>query len=178
VSVVANTPHEDYLLSADVIAHLDAQLVAARGLLSLVLEQGAAIRRRDVQTVVRVAGMLQVEMQRRQLLEGDRLRLLRRAGGLLSTAPETVTLSMLESLMDPDYALEARERTSELRGLLAEIQREHTVNRALMTQELAFLDHLLRLTGSAGGGYDAGGDHASTSGQTAITRRRVFDMEA
>ena len=33
---------------------------------------------------------------------------------------------------------------AELRGLLAEIQREHHVNRALMRQELAFLDHLVR----------------------------------
>jgi hypothetical protein len=35
-----------------------------------------------------------------------------------------------------------------LRRLLAEIAREHLVNRALMRQELAFLDHLTRLIGS------------------------------
>ena len=58
--------------------------------------------------------------------------------------------------MDPDAATDTRQRSAELRGLLAEIQQEHTVNRALMAQELAFLDHLLRLANGAGG-YDAGG---------------------
>jgi hypothetical protein len=37
--------------------------------------------------------------------------------------------------------------SAELRGLLAEIAREHGINRALMRQELAFLDHLVRLVG-------------------------------
>jgi hypothetical protein len=41
----------------------------------------------------------------------------------------------------------ARQRSAELRGLLAEIAREHGINRALMRQELAFLDHLVRLIG-------------------------------
>ncbi len=167
----------DLLLAGDVLAHLDAQLVAARRLLSVVLEQGGSIRRRDVQNVVRLAGMLQVEMQRRQMLEDERMRLLGRAGEKLSMPGEQVTLTMLEGLMDADSAAETRQRTAELRGLLAEIQREHTVNRALMTQELAFLDHLLRLAGGAGG-YDAAGDHASTGAGGAVRRRRVFDLEA
>ena len=42
----------------------------------------------------------------------------------------------------------ARERSAELRGLLAEIAREHGINRALMRQELAFLSHLTRLIGA------------------------------
>jgi hypothetical protein len=42
----------------------------------------------------------------------------------------------------------ARERSAELRGLLAEIAREHGINRALMRQELAFLSHLTRLVGN------------------------------
>jgi hypothetical protein len=91
--------------------------------------------------------------------------------------PELITLTMLEALMDPDAAGDTRQRSAELRGLLVEIQREHTVNRALMAQELAFLDHLLRLTHGAGG-YDAGGDHASTGTPGGIIRIRVFDMEA
>jgi hypothetical protein len=39
------------------------------------------------------------------------------------------------------------ERSAELRGLLAEIAREHGINRALMRQELTFLSHLTRLIG-------------------------------
>ena len=167
----------DLLLTGDVLAHLDAQLVGARRLLSLVLEQGSAIRRRDVQNVVRLAGMLQVEMQRRTMMEEERLFLLSRAGERLEVPPESVTVSMLEGLMNSERAVEARERTAELRGLLNEIQREHTVNRALLSQELAFLDHLLRLTGGAGG-YDAGGDHANPRTSANISRKRVFDLEA
>ena len=79
--------------------------------------------------------------------------------------------------MEFDAAAHTRTRTAELRGLLAEIQREHTVNRALMAQELAFLDHLLRLTNGAGG-YDAAGDHASTGKPGGVMRRRVLDLEA
>lgn len=177
MSAIAEPGPADQLLAYDVLAHLDAQLVAAQRLLSVVLEQGAAIRRRDVQNVVRLAGMLQVEMQRRQMLEVERMRLLGRAGEKLSIAGEQVTLTMLEGLMDANSAAETRQRTAELRGLLAEIQREHTVNRALMTQELAFLDHLLRLAGGAGG-YDAAGDHASAGAGGSVRRRRVFDLEA
>ncbi len=177
MSAITESGPADQLLAGDVLAHLDAQLVAAQRLLSVVLEQGAAIRRRDVQNVVRLAGMLQVEMQRRQMLEDERMRLLNRAGSKLSLAGEQVTLTMLEALMDSSSAAETRQRTAELRGMLAEIQREHTVNRALMTQELAFLDHLLRLAGGAGG-YDAAGDHATPGAGGSARRRRVFDLEA
>ena len=37
--------------------------------------------------------------------------------------------------------------SAELRGLLAEIAREHGINRALMRQELTFLAHLTRVLG-------------------------------
>lgn len=176
MSIVADPQPADALFAGDVLAHLDAQLGAAQRLLSIVLEQGAAIRRRDVQNVVRLAGLLQVEMQRRQLLENDRIRLLSLAGTKLSMPAELVTLTMLEGLLDVGAAGETRLRSSELRGLLAEIQREHTVNRALMTQELAFLDHLLRLAGGIGG-YDAAGDHTPAS-RSGSRHRRVFDLEA
>ena len=169
--------HDD-LLAGDVLAHLDEQLEAARRLLGLVLEQGAAIRRRDVQQVVHMAGVLQVEMQRRQLLEERRMRLLERAGARLSISPAAVTLTVLEQLMDPAGAAAAHDRSLELRGLLAETQREHHINRALMSQELAFLDHLLRLTGQTTGAYDAAGDRTQAKGSANATRHRVLDMKA
>ena len=174
----AETPWAvDQMITGDVLAHLDAQLVGARRLLGIVIEQGGAIRRRDIQSVVRLAGMLQVEMQRRQLLEEERLRLLQRAGAQLELEPESVTLTMLEGLMEPAWAGAARERTAELRGMLNEIQHHHTVNRTLMAQELSFLDHLLRLTGGAGG-YDSAGDHTNNRTSAVINRTRVFDCEA
>jgi hypothetical protein len=88
-----------------------------------------------------------------------------------------VTMGMLEPLMDPESALLAGARSAELRGLLEVVQREHHVNRALMSQELAFLDHLLKLAGIAGDeSYNAGGDRlATTAAQT--TGHRVFDLE-
>ncbi|MGA7704997.1 MAG: hypothetical protein WB998_08905, partial [Solirubrobacteraceae bacterium] len=54
----------DAALGAEVLAHLDAQVDSARRLLEVVLEQGAAIRERDVHTVVRLAGILRGEMGR------------------------------------------------------------------------------------------------------------------
>lgn len=167
----------DVALTNEVLAHLEAQLVAARRLLQVVLEQGAAIRNRDVRGVVQLTGVLQAELQRRQLLETQRLMLLQRAGARLGVPGGSVTLALLETLMDRDSALLAGARSAELRGMLETVQREHHVNRALMGQELAFLDHLLKLAGIGGDeSYTAGGDRrASTMAQH--TGHRVFDLE-
>ena len=167
----------DAVLTNEVLGHLEAQLVAARRLLQVVLEQGAAIRNRDVRGVVQLTGVLQAELQRRQLLETQRLFLLQRAGTRLGVPGGSVTLALLETLMDPESALLAGARSAELRGLLETVQREHHVNRALMGQELAFLDHLLKLAGIGGDeSYNAGGDRlASTAAQH--TGHRVFDLE-
>jgi FlgN protein len=170
-------PDVDAVFTGDVLAHLDAQLIAARRLLQVVLEQGAAIRNRDVRGVVQLTGVLQAELQRRQLLETQRLHLLQRAGTRLGVPGGSVTLALLETLMDPESALLAGARSAELRGLLETVQREHHVNRALMSQELAFLDHLLKLAGVSGDeSYNAGGDRLATTAAD-HTGRRVFDLE-
>jgi FlgN protein len=167
----------DAMLTTEVIAHLEAQLVAARRLLHVVLEQGAAIRNRDVRGVVQLTGVLQAELQRRQLLETQRLALLQRAGTRLGVPGGSVTLALLETLMDSESARLAGARSSELRGMLETVQREHHVNRALMGQELAFLDHLLKLAGVAGHeSYDATGDRLSSTAAQ-VTGHRVFDLE-
>ena len=82
---------QDHVLTVDVLAHLDAQLRSTRSLLGVVLEQGAAIRVRDVQGVVRLAGILRGEMGRRQLLEEQRSLLLTRAGERLGMPARNVT---------------------------------------------------------------------------------------
>jgi hypothetical protein len=81
-------------------------------------------------------------------MEHERAALLHRAGAALGLNPAGVTLEAITQLMAPAEAELARARSAELRGLLAEIAREHGVNRALMRQELAFLDHLTRLIGA------------------------------
>ncbi len=164
----------DPLLTRDVLAHLGTQLESARRMLAIVLEQAAAIRGRAVPEVVRLATSLQTEMHRREVIEAERLQLLDRAGAHLHVSPSDVSITMLANLMDEDSAAIARDRTAELRGMLLEIQREHTTNRALMQQELAFLDHLLRLAGNAGG-YDAGGEQGR---RRPLMHRPVFDLEA
>ncbi len=178
MSVLAATDHSDFVFTNDVIAHLDAQLASARRLLGIVLEQGAAIRRRDVQNVVALTGMLQAELQRRALIERDRARLLERAGARLGIAPTAVSITLLGAVMAPERIDEAHARSAELRGLLEEIQRQHHVNRALMNQELAFLDHLLRLADSDRHlGYDAAGDHNRMRAPRLASRHRVLDLE-
>ena len=168
----------DAALTTDVISHLEAQLVSARRLLQIVLEQGAAIRARDVQQVVSLTGLLQAELQRRALIERDRAILLDRAGAHLGVAPTAVSMSLLDAVMDPGRAPLAHARSAELRGILEEVQREHHVNRALMNQELAFLDHLLRLTDADRHlGYDSAGDHNRMSAPRLSSRHRVLDVE-
>jgi len=145
-------------LGEEVLAHLDAQIASARSLLGVVLEQGAAIRARDVQSVVRLAGILRGEMGRRQLLEEERTRLLARCGDRLAVPAETVTLQALLTLMSPHEAERANARSAELKGLLHELQREHTTNRAIMQVELGFLDHLMAMLALDGvNGYDTRG---------------------
>jgi hypothetical protein len=170
---------QDRALTADVLVHLDAQIASARSLLGVVLEQGTAIRARDVHTVVRLAGILRGEMGRRQLLEEQRSRLLAHSGQRLGIPAESVTLERLCTLMDQSSAELASARSAELRGLLGELQREHSCNRAIMQIELGFLDHLMGILALDGvTGYDT---HGSS---TPITRARphgalhVLDLRA
>lgn len=177
--VAPQTLAGDGALGAEVLVHLDAQIDSARRLLEVVLEQGAAIRERDVHTVVRLAGILRGEMGRRQLLEEQRGRLLAHCGERLGIPAEAVTLGRLSTLMEPAAAELANARSAELRGLLHEMQREHTCNRALMQIELGFLDHLMGILALDGvSGYDT---HGSSK---PITRPRpngglhVLDLHA
>ena len=135
------------VLEVELLAHLAAQIVSAKHLLALILEQGAAIRARDVDGVLTRLGDVQTEMGRRGRLEQERTALLQRAGVALGINPTAVTLERLCTLVTPEAAHHASARSAELRGLLAEIAREHGINRALMRQELAFLSHLTRLVG-------------------------------
>ena len=170
---------QDRALAVEVLVHLDAQIDSARSLLAVVLEQGVAIRARDVHAVVRQAGILRGEMGRRQLLEEERSRLLRDGGGRLGIPPHAVTLAQLGTLMTQASAQRAGELSSELKGLLHELQREHSCNRALMSIELGFLDHLMAMLSLDGvSGYDTRGS------STSITRARphgglhVLDLRA
>jgi hypothetical protein len=169
-------------LGADVLAHLEAQLASSRRLLEIVLRQGAAIRAQEVEAVVALMAELQAEMDVRASLELDRTQLLDRAGAQLGVPGHAITLEALATLLVPADAALARERSAELRGLLAEISREHAVNRALMRQELAFLDHLTRLlAGGADLGYrhpaDGGGEGMRVGTARPIVHR-VLDLEA
>jgi hypothetical protein len=168
----------DRALGFDVIGHLRIQLESARRLLAIVLEQGVAIRAREVHAVVAAAGQMQAEIERRKLLDADRARLLERAGARLGLDPAAVTIEPLCGLMDPEPAALAREASGELRGMLREIAREHHTNRALMSQHLAFLDHLMRHADLGHtNGYDAAGDRTRLSPARLAAGHRVLDME-
>ncbi len=163
------------MLEAELLAHLDTQLASARRLLGLVLEQGKAIRARDVDAVLGKLGEIQAEMGRRGALEQERAGLLQRAGISLGVTATEVTLERLCLLVTPGAAEAARQRSAELRGLLGEIAREHGINRALMRQELAFLSHLTRLIGrETEPGYQATGGNAAP----APSLHRALDLQA
>lgn len=174
---------ESDLLACDVLAHLDAQIASVRRLLEIVLEQGAAIRARDVHTVVRLAGLLHGELMRRQQIEDARSRLLKHAGALLEIPAQAVTLTRLSVLIEPAHARLAAEHSAQLRGLLEELRREHSCNRALMQIELSFLDHLMRSLSldASVHSYDPRGSTssgASAGGRAPIHALRVLDLQA
>ena len=167
-------------LCEEVLAHLDAQIASAQRLLEIVLEQGAAIRAREVHAVVRLAGLLHGELTRRQQIEGERSLLLARAGALLGIPAELVTLTRMSSLMDPASAQLAAARSAQLRGLLHELRREHSCNRALMQIELSFLDHLMKslaLDGAAHG-YDLRGASAGGRQRQQHGALHLLDLKA
>jgi hypothetical protein len=162
----------DPQLSAGLLAHLDDQIESARRLYGSILAQGKAIRARDVEAVIARLSDVKTEMSLRSSLEEQRTGLLVRAGIALGVPAPSVTLEAMTMLMPPNEAARARQRSAELRGLLAEIAREHGINRALMRQEMAFLDHLVRLIGQEPEtGYGpSGSDQAPT--------HRVVDAQA
>jgi hypothetical protein len=186
VSVTTLAPAAPTAFGTDILRHLDAQIASARRLLDAVLRQGAAIRHRDVDAVLARLGEMQAEMERRSGLERDRVRLLTQAGGGLGLPAHQVTLEALTQLLNPDEAPAAKGRSAELRGLLAEVQREHVVNRALMRQELAFLSHLTRQLGVDGEdvGYRPPSEPGATMRATLdpaaqpVRLRRALDLEA
>lgn len=168
-------------IGGDVLAHLDEQLASARRLLDAVLRQGAATRRQDVDAVLACLTEIQGEMERRGRLEQVRTSVLTRAAAELGIAAHLVTLDALATLMSAAEADAARQRSAELRGLLAEVQREHVINRALMRQELAFLEHLTRLLGAEEDtGYGPAGTLNAAAGtpRPAPTAHRVLDLKA
>jgi hypothetical protein len=170
-SLPAATP-----LGVEVIEHLQEQIASGRRLLASILAQGKSIREQDVEGVVSRLSDIKTEMELRGRLEGTRTELLTRAGTRLGMPPAAVTLEALTTLMAPLEAATARERSAELRGLLEEITREHGINRALMRQELAFLDHLMRLVG---GEPDAGyGPTQGGAPNQAPAKHRVLDLQA
>jgi hypothetical protein len=161
-------------LAPEVLEHLDEQLASTRRLLAAVLAQGKAIRARDVDRVLAGVSEIRTEMAVRAGMEDRRRTLLMRAGDALGISPAAVTLDAMTRLMDADEARTARVRSSELRGLLAEIGREHTVNRALMRQELAFLDHLVRVLG----GEPQGAYSPTEPAGPAAPVHRALDLQA
>jgi hypothetical protein len=181
-AVTPMTVHVD--LGQVLISHLDDQLRSAERLLDCVLRQGVAIRDREVETVLRALGEIQAEMERRAILEQQRSTVLVQAGSRLGLPEHAVTLDAICTLLDPVIAVDARNRSAQLRGLLGEIAQRHTINRALMRQELAFLDHLTRLlggdddTGAYGPSAAARGIDPSAGRFSAGGAHRVLDLEA
>lgn len=179
-ALAAHTPSpQDRALTLQVLEHLDAQIASARSLLEVVVEQGAAIRARDVHDVVRLAGILRGEMGRRQLLEEERGRLLALSGQRLGIPPQQVTLAQLCTLMDSASADRASARSAELRGLLHELQRQHSSNRAIMQIELGFLDHLMGMLSLDGvNGYDTRGSSKPITQGRPHGALHVLDLRA
>jgi hypothetical protein len=168
-------------LGTVLLGHMDEQLTSVRTLLELTLKQGGAIRSRDVDGVVRRLADINVEVGRRERIEAQRSALLEHAAAALGKPADEVTLRDMAPLMAAPEAAAAEARSSELRGLLAEVHRETQLNRALMRQELSFLDHLLRLAGHPSEpGYRPSGEQplSTAAGAPNILARRLFDSEA
>jgi hypothetical protein len=145
------------------IDHLERQLASAQRLLQTVISQRDAIRAQDVEGVLARLAEVQQEMGRRMQLERERDVLLDQASTALRRPASDLTLEMILVLVPAGDAVRARTLSAELRGTLSETARIHGQNRILIRQELAFLDHLMRvLSGTPEGAYSAAGGSSST----------------
>jgi hypothetical protein len=140
------------------LAHLVAQVESSQRLLRALLSQNESIRRQDVEGVLARLGDIQAELGQRQRLERERDAILAEAGARLGVDPDQLDVEDVLTLYPAEEAAQTRERSAELKGLLAEVQRIHEQNQILIRQELSFLDHLLRLlSGAPQGGYTPNG---------------------
>jgi FlgN protein len=166
-------------LVGDVLEHLRAQLDSARRMLTVVTAQGDAIHSGDAGEVARRAAELQVELDRRALLEDRRTRILEQAALMLGIPARHITLASLEGLMSDEEFRYATALSAELQERLRELRRGHDLNRALMRQELAFLDHLLRVMhAEPGPGYDPTGARAGSLARRPATTHSSLSLQA
>jgi len=141
-----------------VLGHLERQLASARRLLGIVLAQTEAIKAQDVEGVLARLADMQTELAGRHVLEVERDTIIRDAATRAHLAPESVDLELLAAGLEPAENERVRAMSAELRGLLTEVGRVHEQNRVLIRQELAFLDHLMRvLSGTPQAGYSQRG---------------------
>ncbi|HEX8158063.1 MAG TPA: flagellar export chaperone FlgN [Solirubrobacteraceae bacterium] len=162
-------------IASDVFEYLDAQIGSARRLLAHILRQSDAISRRDIDAVLAAMTDIQRERASRSRLERERTDLMRRAGSMLNLPPEIVPLNELMSDAESD---EARARSTELRELLAEVEREHAINRSLMRQELSFLEHLTRMLDMPAADSEHSPDAARQADASGSFEVYVADMDA
>ena len=81
------------MLEAELLAHLDAQLASARHLLGLVLEQGKAIRARDVDGVLGKLALVTVRSPQALTPIGDNAFQPSAASGAVGPAPRATKLT-------------------------------------------------------------------------------------
>lgn len=156
------------------VDHLERQLASAQRLLQTVIAQRDAIRAQDVEGVLARLAEVQQEMGRRMQLERERDVLLDQASTALRRPASDLTLEMILVLVPAGDAVRARTLSAELRGTLSETARIHSQNRVLIRQELAFLDHLMRvLSGTPEGAYSAAGGSSATPQMLNLIDMRV-----
>jgi hypothetical protein len=110
-------------------------------------------------------------MTTRDRLERERDEIVGQAAAALGKRPDEVDLESILALV-PEDAAEARARSAELKGLLAEIARVHGANRILIRQELTFLDHLMRvMSNTPPAGYSPFGHATPTQPANAVDAR-------
>jgi FlgN protein len=140
------------------VVQLEQQVACTRRLLGIVLSQGEAIRRQDVEGVLARLADVQVEMAARHRLELERDALIEETARRLAKPSADVRLEDLLLGLAVADAERARALSAELNGLVLETSRIHQQNQILIRQELAFLSHLMSLlSGSPQAGYLPGG---------------------
>lgn len=168
-------------MSTDVrtIAHelclnLEQQARAWRHLLDLSQAQLAALQRQDVHSVHAILQEIEVAMLERSRTEVRRSMLLTQVAGLLGMKPDEVTRDVIAEHCDAPLGEALARSADELRSLVVELDAVVSRNKAMLEQELAIIEVIVRGATTDTSAQQTYGKHGM---QQAGPRLRLLDAQ-
>ena len=131
-------------IAHELCLNLGEQSRVWRRLLDLSQAQLTALKAQDVHSVHAVLQEIEIAMLDRSRTEVRRGVLLAQAGALLNMAPEAITRDVIAANCDAPLGAALAQAAEELRALVVELDAVVARNSAMLEQELAIIEVLVR----------------------------------